>query len=181
MAKWTEKVNNPMISDFQTPIPVCDLMASKLPKSAKTILEPTPGAGNIVAAVERVFGSNAEIIAPSNFFEMDRSYRYDAVIMNPPFSSKHAFGIPDGFQHEGMKLGYYMLYECMNMADVVIALMPWFVLTDSDKRLRMIQDYGLKSITHLPRKTFRYSRIQCCILELVHGYSASTQFDTFNF
>jgi hypothetical protein len=79
-----------------------------------------------------------------------------------------------------MRLGYHILTECMNMSDNVIALMPWFTLSDSDVRLRSLKKYGLKSITALPRKTFEYVRIQTVIIELERGYEKETLFKVFD-
>ena len=98
--------------------------------------------------------------------------------MNPPFSSKYAFGIPDGLEDKGMRLGYFMLQECMEKSNHVIALMPWFTISDSDVRLRALIDYGLRSITALPRKTFNYIRVQTMVLELERGYKGITEFKT---
>lgn len=38
-------------TDFQTPVNVANYMVSLLPDSAKTVLEPTPGIGNIKRAL----------------------------------------------------------------------------------------------------------------------------------
>lgn len=46
------------------------------------------------------------------------------------------------------------------MSDNIIALMPWFTISDSDVRIRKLMDFGLKSLTLLHRKTFQYARIQ---------------------
>lgn len=106
--------------------------------------------------------------------------RYDCIVTNPPFSSKYAFCVPDHLKDKGMKLGYHILKELMGMSDNIIALVPWFTISDSDVRLRYIKKYGLKSITALPRKTFRYARIQTCILELEKGFSGSTEFKVYD-
>ena len=39
------------VNDFQTPIDVAEYMVSLLPINVKTVLEPTPGIGNVVAAL----------------------------------------------------------------------------------------------------------------------------------
>lgn len=70
--------------------------------------------------------------------------------------------------------------ECMNMSDNVIALMPWFTLSDSDVRLRALKKYGMKSLTALPRKTFEYVRIQTVVIELQKGYKGETAFKVFD-
>jgi len=84
-------------------------------------------------------------------------------------------------ENKGMRLGYYFLLECMKMSDNVIALMPWFTLTDSDRRLQALEAYGIKSVTSLPRKTFEYARIQTCIIHLQKGYKGISMFDVFKY
>ncbi|MFX1704573.1 hypothetical protein PV783_11500 [Chitinophaga sp. CC14] len=57
--------------DFQTPANIADYMASLVPAGVKTILEPTPGLGNIVSALEwyNLLGDTAyNITAPEDFF-----------------------------------------------------------------------------------------------------------------
>jgi len=164
-----------MIStDFQTPPEVAKYMCSLIPVNTKSVLEPTPGIGNILQ-----FLSGYQVTAPENFFALQPD-RFDSIIMNPPFSSKYAFGVPEAFEHNGMRLGYYILTECMKMSDNIIALMPWFTISDSDVRLRYLKSFGLKSITALPRKTFQYARIQTCVFELQKGYTGDTLFRVFD-
>ncbi len=167
--------------DFQTPPPVCEYMAEMIPEWAVTILEPTPGEGNLVTAIKQRSYFTPKITEPENFFNMNLDQRFDAVVMNPPFSTRSAWGYPEDLGHDGMRLGYYILTRCMNMSDHVIALMPWFTITDSDVRMRYLKDFGLKSITALPRKTFAYARIQTCIFELHKGWKEETIFRTFDF
>jgi len=162
---------------FQTPPEVCGYMCSMIPKDACIILEPTPGKGNILKALDNI-ERPILIQAPLNFFDLDKTIRYDAIVMNPPFSDKYAFGVPQDVQEKGMRLGYYILTECMKMSDHIIALMPWFTISDSDVRLRFLKQYGLKSITALPRKTFQYARIQTCIFELEKEFKGDTIFKT---
>ena len=52
------------------------------------------------------------------------------------------------------------------------------MISDSDVRLRYLKNYGLKSITALPRKTFQYARIQTVVLELDRDYKGDTIFKT---
>lgn len=167
--------------NFQTPVPVCDYMVGMVPEGSSTILEPTPGLGNIVKSLEATGHFN--ITAAEDFFLLDRSRRYDCIVMNPPFSSKSAFmdNAPEGFDEKGMRLGYYMLTECMKMSDNVIALMPWFTLSDSDVRLRFLKSYGIKSLTALPRKTFQYARIQTVIIELEKYWGGKHYFERLTF
>lgn len=163
------------ITDFQTPIDVCKYMVSMVPPGSKTILEPTPGIGNIVSQL-----SGYDVTAPKDYFKLDKHQRFDCVVMNPPFSSKSAFNVPDHLNKFGMRLGYHILTECMGMSDNVIALMPWFTLSDSDVRLRALKKYGMKSLTALPRKTFEYVRIQTVVIELQKGFKGETAFRVFD-
>ena len=164
-------------TDFQTPELVAKYMVSLLPKSCRTVLEPTPGVGNIVSAL-----IGYEITAPDDFFTMDPQSRFDAIVMNPPFSSKYAFldNAPPELSDGGMRLGYFILTECMRMSDTVVALMPWFTLSDSDVRLRSLKRWGLRSVTALPRKTFQYARIQTVVIELLKGWEFDTSFKVFD-
>lgn len=93
--------------------------------------------------------------------------------MNPPFSSGSAelINAPKDIDLKGMKVGYYILNKCMEMSDNIIALMPWFTISDSDVRIRKLMDFGLKSLTLLHRKTFQYARIQTVIIHLKKDYN----------
>ena len=148
--------------DFQTPPVVAKYMASLMPDHCGTILEPTPGSGNLVRAVT----GKGEITAPGNFENLPRDSRYDWAIMNPPFTP--------------MKEGYRYLKAVMEMSDNIIALLPWFILINSDKRIREIKSFGMVSVTSLPRKAFPSSRIQTCILHLRKGYEGETLFTIFD-
>lgn len=161
--------------NFQTPVPICELMAGMVPAWAKTVFEPTPGLGNLSSSLR---GGGFSVVEAHDFFLIDKTIRYDAVVMNPPFSSKSAYmeNAPAAFEEKGMRLGYYILKECMELSDNVIALMPWFTISDSDVRMRYLKHYGMKSLTALPRKTFQYARIQTVILELERGYTGQTIF-----
>ncbi len=142
---------------FQTPEHICKYMASFLPINAGRILEPTSGQGNLVKAL-RPFG---KVIAPKDFNLM-KPATFDWIVMNPPFSP--------------MKQGYEILYRCMDMTDNIIALMPYLAIINGEKRTKDIFNWGLKSITHLPRSTFKGSRVQTCILEMKKGYLGDTVF-----
>lgn len=150
----------PHKSDFQTPPAVCDYMAQHILPS-HTVLEPTPGEGNLVKALKHWDGN---VTAPKDFFKMKKR-RFDYVVMNPPFSPH--------------SLGYKILYECMEMSDNIIALMPWLTIINGKKRTKDITEFGLVSITHLPRDVFKGSRVQCCILQMKKGYSGTTQFKNY--
>lgn len=142
---------------FQTPAHVCEYMASMVSGNNLTILEPTPGKGNLVRALE----GYGKITAPDNFNNVSGEW-FDWIVMNPPFTP--------------MKEGYRILYECMAMSDNIITLMPYLTIINSKKRTNDIMDWGLKSITHLHRNVFKGSRVQTCILEMRKGYTGDTVF-----
>ena len=168
-------------TNYQTPLEVCNYMADLIPDDAISILEPTPGMGNIVRVLES--RNKFNVHAADDFFLLDQKSKFDCIIMNPPFSSKSAFmdNAPAGAEIHGMKLGYFILQKCMEMSNNVIALMPWYTLSDSDVRMRFLKAYGIKSLTTLPRKTFEYARIQTVIIELHKGYTGDTIFRTYDY
>jgi len=145
--------------NFQTPSWVCEKMVALVPAAVGTILEPTPGNGNLVKALSK----NYKVITYNSFEEI--SGRFQAIVMNPPFSP--------------MSLGYSILYKCMEMSNIIIALMPWLTIINSEKRLNKIIDFGLESIIHLPRNAFPGSRVQCCILKMIKGYNSIIRFERF--
>ena len=134
---------------FQTPIKICKIMADMIPTKVKTVLEPTPGDGNLVRCL-----AGYKVTAPKDFWLIGGVF--DAVVMNPPFTP--------------MATGYEILFTCMDMTDNVIALMPWLTLINSERRTNRLIEYGLKSVSHLPRSTFKGSRVQTCIIELRRGW-----------
>ena len=144
-------------TDFQTPEWICKYMVSLLPVRVNTVLEPTPGIGNIVKELKENW---YEVTAPDDFYNV--TGRFDAIVMNPPFTP--------------MKTGYDFLYKCMDMSNNIIALMPWLTLINSQKRTADLKRFGLKTVTHLPRSVFPGSRVQCCILELNAGYKGNIEF-----
>ena len=145
--------------NFQTPKNICEYMASFLIGNTGLILEPTAGKGNLVKELEKY----GEVIAPNDFNKMGKG-EFEWIVMNPPFSP--------------MKQGYNILYQCMNMTNNIIALMPYLAIINGEKRTKDIMDWGLKSITHLPRSTFKGSRVQTCILEMKRGWDGDTIFKT---
>jgi type I restriction-modification system DNA methylase subunit len=160
--------------DFQTPPDVCRYMVSLVPPFAKTVFEPTPGSGNIVEILKQ---QNFDVTAPEDFFKVDKNESwFDCVVMNPPFAHAYAFNVPQYLNKAGMRLGYHILLECMQMSNNIIALMPWFTISDSDVRLRTLKKFGLRSITSLPRKTFKFARIQTLVIQLEKGYDGPTEF-----
>jgi len=148
--------------DFQTPKIVADYMASFIPDDCGAILEPTPGMGNLVKAVKH----KGLVIAPQRFEDLPEGGKYDWVIMNPPFTP--------------MAEGYRYLSSVMEMSGNIIALLPWFILINSEKRMNDIKSFGLVSVTHLPRKTFPGCRIQCCVLEMRKGFGLNTTLKHFS-
>jgi len=127
--------------NFQSPWPICEYMVNLIPENVKTVFEPTPGLGNIVSCLADKNRFN--IYTADDFFQHDKDNRYDCIIMNPPFSAKSAYleNAPDEIKTAGMRVGYYILTECMKMSNNVIALMPWFTLSDSDVRLRYLKGF----------------------------------------
>jgi hypothetical protein len=122
-------------TNFQTPLWTVKYMTSLVPEGVHSVLEPTPGLGNILRELEMKY----QVTAPVDFWDVND--RFDAIVMNPPFTP--------------MKMGYEILYKCMEMSDNIIALMPWLVMINSEKRTKDIMHFGLKSITHLPQKPFQ--------------------------
>lgn len=166
-------------TEFQTPPDVCRYMASLIPDISITVLEPTPGKGNLANACRDI---GKLVTSPIDYFLRDKKAKYDCVVTNPPFSSKYLItkNMPPTFTDRGMNAGYRILFECMEHSDHIIALMPWFTLSDSDVRLRLLKNYGIISITSLPRKTFDYARIQTCIIHLQKGYIGATEFKVYD-
>ena len=150
----------PISEQFQTPPFVARYMISLIPDGVKTVLEPTPGQGNIV----KELNGRYEVIAPQDFF-LWQAERVDCVVMNPPFTP--------------MKKGYQILYECMELSNNIIALMPWLTIINSEKRTKDILDFGLVSITHLPRNIFQGARVQTCILQMEKCTNYKTVFYDF--
>jgi hypothetical protein len=165
---------------YQTPIEVIQYMVSLLGENVKTVFEPTPGKGGIVSVLRN---KGYHVAYADDFFSYPKDRKFDAIVMNPPFSSKSAYteNAPAGLDLKGMKVGYHILFECMKMTNTVIALMPWYTISDSDVRMRQLEKYGLKSLTLLPRKTFEYARIQTVVIELQRGYSDRAGFNVFKY
>ena len=169
------------INDFQTPKDVAKYMVNMLPKEVDYVLEPTPGLGTIVNELQL---KGIRVAAPRDFFLMDQNLSFPAVVMNPPFSKPSCIleNAPVEYQKlKGMSIGYQILFDCMQKSDIILALMPWYTISDSDVRMRSIKKFGLKSITALPRKTFQYARIQTCVLELRKGWKKDTLFHAYEF
>lgn len=161
-------------SEFQTPMELCRYMASLVPDGSGTVLEPTPGDGNLVNELSKKF----TVTAPDDFFQMKRS-RFDCVVTNPPFSINYAYGMPDEINKKGSQVGYHILKSCMDMSDTIIALLPWFIITNSEKRMNEIKAWGLKSVCVVPRRWFPGSRASNCILLLEKGFAGKIELTTF--
>lgn len=74
LSKHTENNGADKFStDFQTPVNVCRYMASLIPElSGGSILEPTPGIGNLVNAIKE-FRPNNTIVSPEDFFLLKKA------------------------------------------------------------------------------------------------------------
>jgi len=137
-------------------------MADLIPNEPypETILEPTPGAGNLAKAIDARF-SSAIIYTPQHFEKFDK-HCVDCIVANPPFTP--------------MQVGYDLLDKFFELSDNIIILMPWLALINSEKRTAKYIEHGLKHVIHLPRKAFNGSRVQTCILVFKKGYTGDIIF-----
>lgn len=153
--------------EFQTHPAVSQHMAGMLPTDYMiSVCEPTPGLMGLVNAAEKRL--RYKILYPPGRFEdwIQPNDRFDWVIMNPPFSP--------------MVEGYRWLRMLMDHSDNIICLLPWSILINSSRRMNFLMEFGLVSVTNLPRKAFPKTRIQCCIMKLQKGYQGETKFLNFN-
>lgn len=128
------------------------------------VLEPTPGLGNLTSAIKE--GGMAAIYPAADFWDVVHCYvKFPYVVMNPPFNPVQEM---ERFVNRAMQL-----------SDNVIALLPWTYFINSERRVGELFGFGLKSITHLPRKTFPGSRVQTAIFELKKGYTDPTTVSRF--
>lgn len=168
-------------ADFQTPEDVANYMCSLIPppSGCRSVLEPTPGIGTIKNILLQ---KGYDVTAPEDYFLLDRGLMFDAIVMNPPFSHKFTVieNAPLEIHKAGMRMGYWFLTDCMRRSTNIVALMPWFTISDSDVRLRMLYRYGLRSLTALPRKTFQFARIQTVVIHLEKGFKGETLFKAFD-
>ncbi|MFH0903855.1 MAG: hypothetical protein V1854_01530 [Methanobacteriota archaeon] len=146
-------------SNFQTPEWVCEIMVDLIPGQPETILEPTPGTGNLVNAIGKRLSST--IYSPERFEEFNKE-RVDCIVANPPFTP--------------MSKGYQLLENLFDRSDNIIILMPWLALINSEQRTKSYIEHGLKRIVHLPRNAFKGSRVQTCILVFEKGYQGDIIF-----
>ena len=147
-----------MTIQFRTKPEICRYMVELLPPGVLSVLELRYGDMAMTEALVQ-YGYSATIQTEETFWSLDEGF--DAVVMNPPFTP--------------MKRGYKILFRCMELAPVVIALMPWLTIINSVGRAEAFQDFGLKSVTHLPRTAFPGARVQTCILNLVRGHMDVTK------
>lgn len=129
-----KKTDPAYVNDFQTPPPlICEYKASLLPGWVLTVLEPTPGMGsNVKVLTEKGY----DVTAPVDYWQLDKTLRFDAVVANLPFSSKTFFNCPPEYAGKGMLVAYEQMKVLMGMSDYLVLLMPWFTISDSDVRLR---------------------------------------------
>ncbi len=142
-------------SFFATPVPVVlDMLHSpqvpRIPQTAKRILEPSAGTGNIAVQVRlycQVHGIDAQIeccesvpnyqerlraqgfsVVADDFLRYSPRERYDAILMNPPFSL------------EGDALAYIShilhAYELLKDGGLLIAIAPLGFTFRSDRKSR---------------------------------------------
>lgn len=155
-------------TNFQTPRIVGDYMARMVirPRGRNpVVIEPTPGTGQLVEALK---ARNMNVYAPTgDFWESAHSkISCDYYVMNPPFNP-----VSDMER---------FVNHAMEVCDNVIALLPCTYVINSERRLGELMDYGLVSVTSLPRKTFPGCRVQVGIFELKKGYAGTTTFKRFS-
>lgn len=148
------------MTDFQTPDWVCRLMVLRIPLSAKSILEPTPGEGNLVRAIQQQF-PDAVVYSPEHFEKFDM-HQVDCIVANPPFTP--------------MKVGYQLLEKFFELSYNIIIIMPWLAIINSQARTERYIENGLKQVIHLPRSAFPRARVQTCILVFEVGYCGTIEF-----
>ena len=160
--------------NLQTPLYICRYMISMIPDRVTTILDPTPGKGNLI----KLLNDRFIITAPDNFFEWNQQ-KVDCVIMNPPFTANDTnFNNAPEYVKKltGSKIVHYFLFQMMNISENIIAIVPWYTIINSKKRTNYIKNFGMISVTNLPRSVFKRSLIQTCVLQLKKGYQGETIF-----
>lgn len=132
--------------DYQTPPYFCDFMVSKAPR-CQNYLEPSPGAGNLVAAIKRRY-PDSTITTPIDDFLMmpGKEIPNCCVIMNPPFTP--------------IIVGYHHLLHAFSFSLDIVALMPMYLLINSLRRQEQLFQLGLRELVVLPRCIFRGTRVQ---------------------
>lgn len=144
------------MSDFQIPDWVCDIIVSMIDDYPFIVLEPTAGKGNLVRAISRKFPS-CGIITPEDIDTYEPNGIFiDWVVGNPPFTP--------------MIRGFEILEKVYDWCPKVVMLLPWLLLINSEKRSKWFMDNGLCEVIHLPRKAFKGSRVQTCIVKMIPGF-----------
>ena len=114
------------------------------------VLEPTPGDGNLVAALN---DKGYKVTAAGEFWE--EWGHFDAVVMNPPFNKGHC---------------NIILEKVMLMTDHIVAVMPVSSLTSSWKRAAAITKFGLARWILLPRLIWPGTKVNTSILVMSRGW-----------
>lgn len=148
----------------QTPPHIAEHMAillSWLDIPLNSILEPHPGAGNLVDALKKWY-DESKIKTYRSFEAIPKTKRFDAIVMNPPFDNT----------------GWIHLQHCLTKSKNIICLLPWSLLLNSENTINILLKFGLKRIIHLPRNSFT-NRVQCCIVVLKKGYQGETRYSLY--
>lgn len=176
---------------FPTPKPVIDrvLEIARLDMSMELewdILEPSAGGGAIAEEIRRLHPTskidvvefldiNQAILREKGFephcgdfmeFNSDKSKKYDAVIMNPPFSVK------------GDKVAYIThimnAFEMLKEHGMVVAIVPTGFMSNSDKKSKEFLDFVIShgDIEMLPSESFKESgtKIDTAIVSIEKKY-----------
>jgi hypothetical protein len=157
-------------TNFHTPQVVAEkmaFMAYMLCDKLEAVLEPCPGIGQLADALAKEF--ELVFMPIADYWDMKHlpDVVYDAVVLNPPFSP--------------VKEIERFVMDAMERSKIVIALLPWTYIVNSERRLKVLQDFGLRTVISLPRKTFPGCRVQVCIIELEKGHEGPTYFQSFTF
>ncbi len=151
------------MQDYQTPSWVAHKMCDLVLSSPKLIVEPTPGAGQLVAVIEERF-PKATVFTPVDYWQDVRGvFPYSVIIANPPFSPSS-----EGFRY---------LNDFMLRSDRIVTVMPWVALYNSHKRMLNLLNFGLKGVYALPRNAFNRHSVASCVLDLEKGYRGFCKFD----
>lgn len=163
--------------NFQTPPIVAGLMAHmasgiKIPITRSldslNVLEPTPGTGMLVEALKKKLPWKVHYPEGDFWESLLNRYvsKFDVVVMNPPFNPVSEM--------------VRFVTRAMELSDNVIALLPWTYVINSERRLIQMEEFGLVSVTNIPRKTFPGCRVQTAIFELKKGHGGHTEFKRFS-
>lgn len=155
-------------NNFQTHPIVALKMASMVirPKGRNpVVIEPTPGLGILVDALK---STQCNVYHPvGDFWESAHAkLGCDYIVMNPPYNP--------------VKEMERFVNHAMQQTDNIVALLPWTYVINSERRMSELMDYGLVSVTNLPRKAFSGCRVQTAIFELKKGFTGDTVFKRFS-